>query len=71
MKSHASRPGQGGAGELEWIAALTPEIAEAPDRPQEPVRDAAAVAHGERIRAKAPAERRSTTDRQASVDVER
>jgi hypothetical protein len=45
-----------GGGEFEWIAAFTPEIAEARGPVQEPLKlDAAAIARGERIRAKAQA----------------
>jgi len=41
-----------GGGELDWIAAFTPEIAEAADAVQEPLKlDAAAIERGERIRA--------------------
>jgi len=47
-----------GGGEFEWIAAFTPEIAEAADPVQEPLTlDAAAIERGERIRAHAQATR--------------
>ena len=47
-----------GGGEFEWIAAFTPEIAEAADPVQEPLTlDAAAIKRGERIRAQAQATR--------------
>ncbi len=41
-----------GGGEFEWIAAFTPEIAEARDAVQQPLKlDDAAIERGERIRA--------------------
>jgi hypothetical protein len=47
-----------GGGEFEWIAAFTPEIAEAAGPIQEPLKlDAATIQRGERIRAKARSER--------------
>ncbi len=56
-------------GEFEWIAAFTPEIAEASGPVQEPLKlDAAAIARGERIRAKAQSTRRRPRARVAAAD---
>lgn len=51
-------------GEFEWIAAFAPDIAEARDPVQEPLKlDAAAIEHGEHIRAKARSERPQARER--------
>ena len=57
-------------GEFEWIAALTPEIAEADDTPPSTATlDDTAIARGERIRAAANAQRRpSRTSRAAGPE---
>lgn len=58
-----------GGGEFEWLAAFTPEIAEARGPVQEPLTlDAAAIARGERIRARARAERPKTRARATVAD---
>jgi hypothetical protein len=59
-----------GGGEFEWLAAFTPELAEAASRPiQEPLTlDAEAIARGERIRAKAHSERPQARARAAVSD---
>lgn len=61
-----------GGGELEWIAAFTPEIAEASDGPTRATSlDAAAIERGERIRAKARSTRPRTAKRRVPADVGR
>lgn len=58
-----------GGGEFEWLAAFTPEIAEARGPVQEPLTlDAAAIARGERIRARARAERPKARERATVAD---
>lgn len=58
-----------GGGEFEWLAAFTPELAEARGPVQEPLKlDAEAIARGERIRARARTERPKTRARTTAAD---